>query len=83
MRMYVFVAVIAVLAAGLVFVLGRGLKAIQKGRRRREAGMRLFNAAAAADERERQRQAAVEASNKLTAVLPAIPQGERDPRKVA
>lgn len=83
MRMYVIVAVVVVLAAGLLLLLDRALKAVRAGRRRRELGMRLYNAAAQAAATERQRRAAVDASNSLTAVLPAIPQGDRVPRKVA
>jgi hypothetical protein len=83
MLMYVIVAVVVVLAAGLVFLLDRALKAIEKGRRRREAGMRLYNAARAALAAEKQRIASLEASNKLTSVLPAIQSDDHAPRKVA
>lgn len=84
MRMYVIFAVVAVLAAGLLFLLDRALKAIQAGRRRREAGMRLYAAAAQAEARERQRRAAAERSKALTTVLPCIRQeDEHSPRKVA
>lgn len=81
--MYViFVAVIA-LVAGLLFLLDRALKAVQRGRRRRADGVRLAAAAAYAEERARQLRAAAEASSALTSVLPAIQQEERGPRRVA
>lgn len=83
MRMYVIVAVAVVIAAGLLFLLDRALKAIREGRRRRELGMRLYQAAAQAEAADRQRRAAAEASSSLTAVLPAIARGNRAPRKVA
>ncbi|HSZ39252.1 MAG TPA: hypothetical protein VK817_04780 [Trebonia sp.] len=85
MRMYVIVAVVAVviIVAGLLFLLDRAIKAIREGRRRREVGRRLYHAAAQAEATQRQRKEAAEASNSLTAVLPAIRHGEGKPRKVA
>jgi hypothetical protein len=84
MRMYVIVAAVVVIVAGLLFVLDRAIKAIQEGRGRRTAAMRLYAAAAQAEAAAKQRKAAAEASSKLTAVLPAIPQGDNQtPRKVA
>jgi|HubBroStandDraft_3_1064219.scaffolds.fasta_scaffold29090_3 hypothetical protein len=83
MRMYVIVAVAVVFVAGLLFLLDRTIKAIQEGRRRRAAGMRLYAAASRAEATANQRKSAAEASNRLTAVLPAIPQGDKTPRKVA
>jgi predicted tellurium resistance membrane protein TerC len=86
MRMYVIVAVVAVVIAvfGLLFLLDRALKAIREGHRRREVGRRLYHAAAQAEATERQRKQAAEASNSLTAVLPAIRLGDqKKPRKVA
>jgi hypothetical protein len=85
MRMYVIVAVVAVVVvvAGLLFLLDRALKAIGEGRRRRELGMRLYHAAAQAEATDRQRKEAAEASNSLTAVLPAIRLDEDKARKVA
>lgn len=82
--MYVIFALVAVLVAGLLFLLDRALKAIQEGRRRREAGMRLYAAAAQAEARERQRRAASAASKALTTMLPRIRQeDDQSPRKVA
>ena len=83
MRMYVIFVVAVALVAGLLFLLDRGLKAVQQGRRRRSAGERLLAAAAQAEQKAEQEQAAAEASSALTAVLPAIQQGERGPRRVA
>ena len=50
MRMYVMLAVAALLLAGLLFVLDRALKAVRTGRRRRDAGIRLAVAAAKAED---------------------------------
>lgn len=84
MRMYVLiiVAIVIVLAGGLVFLLDRALKAIETGRRRREAGMRLYAAAAQAEERENHRKKNENQSKALTTVLPAIFKTDK-PRKVA
>lgn len=81
--MYVILAVLAVFVVALLFMTDRALKAIVKGRRRREAGMRLYAAAAAAQATERQRQAKETASKELTAVLPAIKKPKDEPRRVA
>jgi hypothetical protein len=83
MRMYVLFVVAVVFIAVLLYVLDRGLKAVQKGRRRRDAAIRLNAAAEYAEA-----QADAEAKNKetsgaLTTVLPAIQQSERGPRRVA
>jgi hypothetical protein len=80
--MYVIFVVVIALVAGLLFLLDRALKAIQEGRRRRAAGLRLAAAAAHAEEVARQRRAAADASGALTSVLPAIQQAERGPRRV-
>lgn len=73
-----------VLVAGLLFLLDRALKAIQEGRRRRDAGMRLYAAAAYAESKEKHRRAVSESSKALTTVLPAIRrETDRSPRKVA
>ena len=80
--MYVIFVVVIALVAGLLFLLDRALKAIQEGRRRRAAGLRLAAAAAHAEEVARQRRAAADASGALTSVLPAIQQSERGPRRV-
>jgi hypothetical protein len=80
--MYVIFVLVLALVAGLLFLLDRALKAVQEGRRRRAAGLRLAAAAAHAEEVARQRRAAADASGALTSVLPAIQQAERGPRRV-
>jgi uncharacterized membrane protein len=80
--MYVIFVVVIALVAGLLFLLDRALKAVQEGRRRRAAGLRLAAAAARAEEVARQRRAAADVSGALTSVLPAIQQAERGPRRV-
>jgi hypothetical protein len=80
--MYVIFVVVIALVAGLLFLLDRALKAVQEGRRRRAAGIRLAAAAAQAEQAARQRRAAADVSAALTTVLPAIQQPERGPRRV-
>ncbi len=82
MRMYVIFVVVIALVAGLLYLLDRALKAVQRGRRRRADGARLAAATVYAEERARQRRAEAEASSALTSVLPAIQQ-QRGPRRVA
>jgi hypothetical protein len=81
--MYVIIALAIVLAAVLLFVADRAFKAIQTGRRRRAAGMRLYAAAADAAARERTRKEKESESKALTTVLPTILKTESGPRKVA
>jgi hypothetical protein len=90
MRMYVIFVVAVVLIAALLYVLDRGLKAVQKGRRRRDAGIRLAAAAAYAEAQAAYAQAQAnaeakqqETSGALTTVLPAIQQPKPGPRRVA
>jgi hypothetical protein len=83
MRMYVIVIVVIVFVAGLLFLLDRALKAVQRGRRRRDLVARMAPAMAYAEEQAKQREQAKEASSSLTSVLPAIQQVERGPRRVA
>lgn len=85
MRMYVIltIALVFAFAAVLMFVLDRALKAIERGRRRREAAERLGAAYAYAEEKARRKKAASEASSALTSVLPAIKKPEGGPRRVA
>ncbi len=78
----IFVVAIA-LVAGVLFLLDRMLRAIHEGRRRRVAGTRLAGAAARAEVEAAQRKAAADKSAALTAVLPAIGQEDRGPRRVA
>lgn len=83
MRMYVIFVVLVLLVAGLLFLLDRALKAVERGRRRRAAGARLAAAAAYAEAEDEQRRAVANASAALTNVLPAIQAPERGPRRVA
>ena len=79
--MYVVAIFLIAVIVCVMFVLDRGLKAVERGRRRREAAERLSAVAVEAEEKERQRQKDVSASKALTSVLPAIV--DRGPRKVA
>jgi hypothetical protein len=79
--MYVVAIILIAVLVCVMLVLDRGLKAVERGRRRREAGERLTAAAADAEEKEKRRQEAMSASKALTSVLPAIL--DRGPRKVA
>ena len=81
--MYVIFVVAIVVIAGLFFLLDRGLKAVERGRRRREAGERLVAAARQAEEKDRRRRAHDEVSGALTNVLPAIAVDKDKPRNVA
>lgn len=85
MRMYVIFVVAIVVIAGLFFLLDRGLKAVQRGRRTREAAIRLDTAARKGAEETKARRAYEEMGTALTSVLPAIPREDEDrgPRKVA
>jgi hypothetical protein len=83
MRMYVIFIVAIVVIAGLFFLLDRGLKAIERGRRRREAAGRLATAARKAEEKDQRRREHDEASAALTSVLPAIAVDKDRPRTVA
>ena len=74
------IAVAIVLLVGLLFAIDRTNKAIKRIARRREANRRLVAAAAVAEDKNRQRQAATEASKALTSLIPAIQ--EHDPRHV-
>jgi hypothetical protein len=79
--MYVLAILLIAVIASVMFVLDRGLKAVDRGRHRREAAERLSAVAAEVEEKEKQRQKDVSASKALTSVLPAIL--DRGPRKVA
>ena len=65
------IALIALLV-GLLLAADRAVKLIKRGQRRREADRRLAAATAQAEERDRQRKAAAEASTALTSVMPTI-----------
>jgi uncharacterized MAPEG superfamily protein len=84
--MYVIVAAIVLLVAGLLllaFLLARGLKAVRVGRRRRVVGARLAAVAERAGEADRQRREAADVGAALTALLPAIQPAKQGPRRVA
>lgn len=83
MRMYVIAIVVIVFIAGLLFLLDRALKAVQRGRRRRDLVARMAPAMAYAEEQAKRREQVKEASSSLTSVLPAIQPEERGPRRVA
>jgi len=81
--MYVIAVVAVVLIAALLYLLDRGLKAVQTGRRRRDIATRMAPAMAYAEEKAKEKTQAKEASSALTSVLPAIQQPEKGPRRVA
>jgi Flp pilus assembly protein TadB len=86
MRMYVILVLSALLLLGLAFLGAYLVRARQITRRARkqEAVAARLNAVVAQAERERaERKAAAQASAALTAVLPAIKQGDQAPRRVA
>lgn len=83
MRMYVMFAVAVVFIAVLLFLLDRGLKAVQRGRRRRDAAIRLGAAAAYAEAQAEAEARQKQTSGALTTVLPSIQQPEQGPRRVA
>jgi len=56
----------------LLFAADRTVKVMKQTRRRREASRRLAAAAAGAEAKDRQRQAAQQASVDLTSVMPTI-----------
>jgi hypothetical protein len=66
------VAVVFVLLICLLVVADRAFKAVRRGRRRREAGLRLTAAAAKGAAKHRQRQATEQVSGALTSVMPTI-----------
>jgi hypothetical protein len=83
MRMYVIAIVAVALIAGLLYLLDRGLKAVQRGRRRRDVAVRMAAATAFAEEQAQRRREVKETSAALTSVLPSIQQPEKGPRRVA
>jgi hypothetical protein len=66
------VAVVFVLLICLLVVADRTFKAVQRGRRRRDAAQRLTAAAAKAEAKDRQRKATEHVSAALTSVMPTI-----------
>ncbi len=73
MPVRVLIPVVVVLfVVCLLFLADRSVKAVQRGRRRREANRRLAAAAAQAEAQDRQRKAAEQVSGALTSVMPTI-----------
>lgn len=70
--MLLLVAVVFVLLICVLVVADRTFKAVQRGRRRRDAAQRLTAAAAKGKARHRQRQATEQVSGALTSVMPTI-----------
>ena len=86
MRMYVVLALSALLIIGVAFLTVCYARSRQRARekRRQQAVAARLNALVARAEREHQhRKAAAKASAALTEVLPAIKQGDQAPRRVA
>ncbi len=86
MRMYVILALCALLITGVTLLTVYCVRSRQRTRaeRRQQAVAARLNALVAQAEREqRQRKAAAQASAALTEVLPAIKQGDQAPRRVA
>jgi hypothetical protein len=72
MPVRVLIVVLIVLLVFLLFAADRTVKAIKRGRRRRDAGQRLAAAAARGEAKHRQRKAATQAGEALTSVMPTI-----------
>jgi len=83
MRMYVILVLAALLVLGLSCLAAFLVKARQRARKHQALAARLDAVAAQAEREYRDRTAAAQASAALTTVLPAIPQGDRTPRRVA
>ena len=78
--MLLLVAVVFVLLICILVVADRTVKAVQRGRRRRDAAQRLTAAAVKGVAKHRQRQATEQVSGALTSVMPTI--HDVDTRKV-
>jgi hypothetical protein len=72
MPVLLLVAVVFVLLICLLVVADRAFKAVQRGRRLREADRRLTVAVGQAEARNRQRKATEQVSGALTSVMPTI-----------
>lgn len=84
--MYVILALVVLLAAGLLFLLtvvARARLAVREGRRRRDMAARLAAVAVQVDETHRQEQEVQESGAALTTLLPAIQPAKEGPRRVA
>jgi len=85
MRMSVIFVVAIVAIAAIFYLLDRGLKAVHRGRRTRDAALRLNAVARRAEQEHKQQTEEREVSTALTSVLPAIISKDEDrgPRAVA
>ena len=83
MRMYVILVLAALLLLGLSSLGGYLFMVRQRARKRQAVAARLNAVVAQAEQELNERRAASKASAAITAVLPAIQQGERAPRHVA
>jgi hypothetical protein len=81
--MYVILMLAAVLLVGLLSLAAYLINTVRTTRKRQAVADRLAAVVAQAEEEHRARNAAAKASTALTAVLPAIADGERGPRRVA
>jgi hypothetical protein len=72
MPVLLLVAVVFALLICLLVVADRAFKAVQRGRRLREAGRRLTVAVGQAEAKDRQRKATEQVSGALTSVMPTI-----------
>jgi hypothetical protein len=83
MRMYVILVLAALLLLSLSGLTAYLITRRQRARKHQAIAARLDAVAAQAEREHRDRKAAARASAAITAVLPAIQQGERAPRSVA
>ena len=83
MRMYVTLALAALLVIGVSSLAAYFVMARQKARKRQAVAARLEAVVAQAEREHANRKAAANASAALTTVLPAIQPDERSPRRVA
>jgi len=83
MRMYVILVLAALLVLGVSALAAYFVTARRRARKRQAVADRLAAVVAQAEREHANRTAAAKASSALTTVLPAIPQGERTPRRVA
>ena len=86
MRMYVILVLSALLLLGLAFLgayLARARQITRRARKRQAVAARLNAVVAQAEQEQKERRAATQASAALTTVLPAIKQGDQAPRRVA
>jgi hypothetical protein len=70
MRVLLIVAFVLIIC--LLFAADRAIKAVNRGRRRRDVNERLAAVAAVAEEKERERKEVVDAGEALTSLMPTI-----------